>query len=625
MEFISQGAYSINFVFDKFYLADNSQLYIVNSDGTMLYGPVTSEHNTKNGYFLTDLIQGDDVTIYLFEPNSSRGKSQLTIKRAIHAYKNLYLNKSNGNMGGSGSCNNNIDCFPAWDLESDAVALVLLSDGSELCSGSLIITADKSFRSYFLSAFHCVDISPSNSILAAAEITNAENWMFKYQYKMSECNGSTATTGITYNGATFRAAWNTSDFVLMEMDNSPIGNTQFSWLGWDRSGNIPTSGTGIHHPSGDVMKISLDNNSLIETNYLLSTGNGHWMVNWDDGVTEGGSSGSALLNETRRLIGQLHGGYSSCSTSDLRDWYGCFNRSWTGGGTNTTRLSNWLDPCGSGAVTTNTSRSPYLSGPTIVCSSGSTFIVNNIPAGSTLTWSLSSNLQVYYGGSDFRAIKAIANGSAWIDVTVNSSCGIFTLPRFNLIAGYPTPTLFVSQHSGEGEPLEVLFRANPYLAGAANTYHWYVNNTLEESNLDYNEFIRYVPCNQTLNVKSKLSNSCGTSGFSNTAVVSGDCSSPKSLTINPNPVAETMVVSISSTSESDTTNAKLLLTSINTTEKESVLYAVSLTDFMGTVVFSTTFIDAYFTIPVSKIDNGNYILTVTEGSNKYQKTVVIKH
>jgi hypothetical protein len=268
---------------------------------------------------------------------------------------------------------------------------------------------------------------------------------------------------------------------------------------------------------------------------------------------------------------------------------------------------------------------PVISGTLNVCSTGATYTVNNLPTGSSLTWSYSSNLQAYYGGSNYISLRAISNGSAWVQASINGNCSTLTLPKMNLIAGYPTPTFFVSQHSGEGEPLEVLFRANPYLAGAANTYHWYVNNTLEESNLDYNEFIRYVPCNQTLNVKSKLSNSCGTSGFSSTAVVSGDCSSPKSLTINPNPVAETMVVSISSTSESDTTNAKLLLTSINTTEKESVLYAVSLTDFMGTVVFSTTFIDAYFTIPVSKIDNGNYILTVTEGSNKYQKTVVIKH
>ena len=89
MEFQSKGAYSINFVFDQFYLPDSAELYISNAIGRMLYGPVTSKQNTKNGYFLTDLILGDNVTIYLFEPVTKRGQSQLSIKRVVHAYKNL--------------------------------------------------------------------------------------------------------------------------------------------------------------------------------------------------------------------------------------------------------------------------------------------------------------------------------------------------------------------------------------------------------------------------------------------------------------------------------------------------------------------------------------------------------
>ncbi|HBX19327.1 MAG TPA: hypothetical protein DEF88_02610 [Porphyromonadaceae bacterium] len=43
MAFQSEGAYSINFVFNDFYLPDSAELYIVNSEGTMLYGPVTSK------------------------------------------------------------------------------------------------------------------------------------------------------------------------------------------------------------------------------------------------------------------------------------------------------------------------------------------------------------------------------------------------------------------------------------------------------------------------------------------------------------------------------------------------------------------------------------------------------
>lgn len=137
MEFQSEGAYSINFVFENLYLPDSAELYIVNSEGTMLYGPVTSKQNTKNGFFLTDLIQGDKATIYLYEPTNKKEQSQLIVKRVVHAYKNLFSTMAYGNLGGSEACNNDVVCFPTWDLESDAVALILLSNGDELCSGSL--------------------------------------------------------------------------------------------------------------------------------------------------------------------------------------------------------------------------------------------------------------------------------------------------------------------------------------------------------------------------------------------------------------------------------------------------------------------------------------------------------
>ena len=122
-------------------------------------------------------------------------------------------------------------------------------------------TANYSFDPYFLSAFHCIDVS-RNGALSDEERDNAENWLFKFQFKMASCQGSTATTSYTYNGAIFRAAWQQTDFLLMELDDSPFGDDKFTWAGWYRTGNTPSSGTNIHHPKGDVMKISFDEDNL---------------------------------------------------------------------------------------------------------------------------------------------------------------------------------------------------------------------------------------------------------------------------------------------------------------------------------------------------------------------------
>ncbi len=257
------------------------------------------------------------------------------------------------------------------------------------------------------------------------------------------CGGSVATTGITYNGAQFRAAWNTSDFALMEMDDSPLGDERFAWLGWDRSGTAPTSGTGIHHPSGDVMKISFDNDAIPETvQGSTSGGINHWYVDIDDGTLEHGSSGSPLFNQDDRVVGQLHSGYPGCHSSN-QFWYGCFHRSWTGGGTNTTRLSNWLDPCSSGTITTNTTRSPLISGPTLVCTSGASYSITNLPPGATITWTQSANLSRSSAqGSNPCTFTATSSGTGWIGATITNGCGEVTLPRRDVYTSeLPAPVL----------------------------------------------------------------------------------------------------------------------------------------------------------------------------------------
>ena len=46
----------------------------------------------------------------------------------------------------------------------------------------------------------------------------------------------------------------------------------------------------------------------------FAPGDTHWFVAaWDEGMTEGGSSGSPVFDDSQRIRGQLHGGYASCS------------------------------------------------------------------------------------------------------------------------------------------------------------------------------------------------------------------------------------------------------------------------------------------------------------------------
>lgn len=208
MKFKSAGAYSLNFVFRDFYLPEGAELYIANTEGSMLYGPVTSKENINEGTFLTDLVKGDEVTIYLFEPTEKKNLSSLTIARVVHAYKNLF-SEDGISLSTQFDCYNDVACYSQYQQEADGVCMILLPNGDALCSGALITTADYSFRPYILSAFHCIDYPIDDRTLSSSEISAAENWAFRFNYQKTSCSGGSITTSYTYNRASFKAAWKT--------------------------------------------------------------------------------------------------------------------------------------------------------------------------------------------------------------------------------------------------------------------------------------------------------------------------------------------------------------------------------------------------------------------------------
>ena len=635
MEFKSEKAYSMNFIFNEFYLCNNAKLYIINSEGTMLYGPVTSEHNTENGYFLTDLIQGDDVTIYLFEPSKELGKSRLTISRVVHAYKNLF-----SGLGESDTCNNDVVCFPSWDTESDAVALVLLSNGEEWCSGSLLITTDYSFKPYFLSAFHCIDIGDpeipwyidedeDNGVLEGYEISEAENWMFRYQFKMKSCGGYTTTKSVTYNGANFKSAWYHTDFALMEMDNSPLGDNRFTWLGWNRYGSSPSSGAGIHHPSGDAMKISFENDQ-----FQVSSWNGtnnHWLLYFDDGVVEHGSSGSPVLDQNKRVVGQLHGNqyYNPNLTycEQPRAEYGRFNISWTGGATNSTRLSNWLDPVSTGDYTTNTLRSPYVSGPYRFCSSG-TFTLDNIPPVNSIIWTCGPHLTITSGQYTSQCTVAVtSSGSSFIQVRLVTDYGDITLPSKTVYVGAP-PLYDIS-----GPATIVLNNTEHYISSflpkqaskyGINYYDWSITSKLQfESSHAYqiDVYIKGITLGFGT-ISFYTTNNCGTSTFNfPVRVVSG-----KGLLIYPNPASNEITITINEPEAifmEDVDVSEVTVSKAITTDQ--ITYTIRIYNSLGTLVSSAIRTGTSFDIPLPKLRDGTYIVELNDGKNSYREQLIIKH
>lgn len=448
---LSKGAYSINLVLSDLNLPKGSELYLYNYEGSMVYGPIAADYNFKNGTFNTDIIKGDRIIIRIIGTYSSIPYTDIGIKKVIHGYRTIFPESAKS----SGECNNDVRCFPAWEQESDAVSLVLVSGATALCTGCLLNNTLQDYRPFFLSAFHCVD-SNFDGTLQSSEIDDAEDWSFRFSYKKTTCDGGTIGSYKTYNYSTYRSSWVTSDFVLLEISSGITTDTSLTRVGWDRTGNTPSEGVGIHHPSGDVMKISFDDESLSETSYYSNSGTNYWRVDWNDGVTEPGSSGSPLFDQNQRVIGQLRGGPSDCESEDLRDWYGCFYRSWTGGGSSTTRLSNWLDSQGYGNTTLNSVVIPYITGHSLVCySPNKTFTLYNRIADSVY-WTKSSNLYIVSGQNTdvltVRATSSTTSGEGWVQANLyTDGIGPVIIRYENFWVGVPQPTITGEQYPGCGD------------------------------------------------------------------------------------------------------------------------------------------------------------------------------
>lgn len=357
----SENALALGLYFSDFFLPKGAELFIYSPDKEQIIGSFTEINNSESGVFATELIFGDKLIIEYNEPAAVAGLGRFTIDEVLHAYRgvnNLKSSNTNG-FGGSGSCEVNVNCSEGADYENqkNSVVRLLIKEGSSSywCTGSVINNVNNDRTPYILSAWHCFD-----------EVTSTDlNQMIVYfNYQSATCdNPSVEPIAKTMTGATKIASSSNSgtmgsDFYLVELQqNIPVDYNAY-FMGWDRTGNGSTNGVTIHHPQGDIKKISTYITDLTTTTYSYTGAaiNGSWEVVWREttnghGVTEGGSSGSPIYSQNGFIIGTLTGGGASCTNLFSPDYYSKFDFHWDKNGINNDdRLKPWLDPDNTGTT-----------------------------------------------------------------------------------------------------------------------------------------------------------------------------------------------------------------------------------------------------------------------------------
>ena len=363
-----EGAKALKVMCEEFYIPNGAELFLYNENRQQVV-KVDASNNPKFGtYYSPKMIQGDALYLEYVQPASVVGEPVLNIDalsyfyRGVDAFVGYYAQKRETGFGESYDCEVNVNC-PAganWQDQKKGVAEIFIISGwsGGFCSGTLVNNTSNDGTPYFLTADHCGGVEAASSV---------GQWEFYFNFEASGCTNPTSepqyqtVTGCQIKARPSGAQASGTDFLLLELNTTEDNLEQIGayYNGWDRTDVAAPNSTGIHHPSGDIKKISIVTSELtLSTFGQTNTQNGHWRATWNasTGFTEGGSSGSPLFRDANKLVmGTLSGGpYYDCSSSAnmLYDVYGRFDLHWEDGGTSSAnQLKPWLDPNNTGAET----------------------------------------------------------------------------------------------------------------------------------------------------------------------------------------------------------------------------------------------------------------------------------
>jgi hypothetical protein len=320
----SPGATALRLHFEGFDLAPGDELYLHTERGEA-FGPYTGRGLLESGEFWSHTLAGDTVTVQVHGGNgrSSFAVTDLGYVDLGRAYGMPLPDEQAGEQlcSFNANCVENASCntIPAAiQAARDAVAHMEFVSGAFLyyCSGGLIADSAATGTPYFLTANHCLSRS--------GEASSLQNF---FQYEIG-CNGSCPALYF-YNqnpppfprtvGSTVKATGSAGDFSLLQLSVPAPAGSQF--LGWNNTAVANTNGAPLYrisHPGGAPQAYSTQTvNTSRPTCQSWPRGERIYSVD-TLGATEGGSSGSPVLNAAGQVVGQLSGA-CGFNTGDVCD------------------------------------------------------------------------------------------------------------------------------------------------------------------------------------------------------------------------------------------------------------------------------------------------------------------
>lgn len=349
------GASAVRLRFSGFDLPEGAALYVYGADGQAA-GPYTGRGPLGTGELHTNTIFGDTVRVQLRqEGRSARVPSALVlesvgymgprfVKALIPPEGASPLLSTKAFCSYNESCVQNAACVTSSAVANarQAVASILFQSGSSffICTGGLLADTAGSQTPFFLTANHCV---------SSSNVASTVETYFDYVTTCSNPNCSQPYSNIGETvGATILSTSSNTDHTLMQLSSNPVTpDGTVAYLGWNSTAVANTNGFDlfrISHPSGAPQAYSEHSVDTSATT-CRSIPRGNFIYSRDTfGATEGGSSGSPVVDSSGNVVGQLFGacGFNvndPCDAASNATVDGAFAAYFSS-------VAQWLDPGG---------------------------------------------------------------------------------------------------------------------------------------------------------------------------------------------------------------------------------------------------------------------------------------
>lgn len=324
--------------FDNVALPSGSNIYLYNDAGE-----VKGPYQGTTPSFWTHTITGDQLYVHIEVPEGASDNASFRIGSVL-----LFDDTSSAFCPVNAPCIEDASChtaveWPEIDTARKAIAhMNFVVDGwSYICSGGLLADTDPDTSiPYFLTANHCISTPEVARTLEA--------W---FDYRTPSCNSGCPPLlpgSATTLGATLLSHSAVDDHSLLVLDEAPPADA--AYLGWSDTPIAEADGTllfRLSHPQGAPQAYSAHSvvRGISPTEWCgtKTMPRGAFIFSRDlIGSTEGGSSGSPVIQYNGQVVGQLLGGCGSnpgdvCDAESNLTVDGAFANYYG-------RVAQWLNP-----------------------------------------------------------------------------------------------------------------------------------------------------------------------------------------------------------------------------------------------------------------------------------------